>query len=179
MDILISSNLERLIFEISGRNTDSTAEKMAELKAKGKYSVNGDEFKLLEKEFFAGYTDEDECRAEIEYIFDEYGYVADPHTSVAISVADNYNSTVTSTRPIVILSTASPYKFACDVYGAISGKKIKDAFKASQMLSEESAMPVPEQITELQNKEKRFTKVIDRTETVESVFEFVKNFKEN
>ena len=55
-----------------------------------------------------------------------------------------------------------------------NGKKIKDAFKASQMLSEESAMPVPEQITELQNKEKRFTKVIDRTETVESVFDFVK-----
>ena len=179
MDILISSNLERLIFEISNRNTIATSEKMAELKINGKYSVNKEEFELLEKEFFAGYTDEDECRSEIEYIFDEYGYVADPHTAVAISVADNYNNSVTTSNNIVVLSTASPYKFACDVYGAITNKNLKDAFKASELLSEESAMPIPQQISELKGKEKRFTKVVDRTETVESVFEFVGNFKKN
>ena len=179
MDILISSNLERLIFELHNRDADKTSEKMTELKIKGKYELDKIVFDKLQNEFFAGYTDEEECRSEIEYIFDEYGYVADPHTAVAISVADNYNSTVTSTNNIVVLSTASPYKFACDVYNVISGKSVADAFKASEMLCDVSAMPVPSQISELKNKKRRFTTVIDKKDAVKSVFDFVKNFKEN
>lgn len=179
MDILISSNLERLLYEISNRNDKATASKMEELKSSGRYSINDEEFKLINKEFFGGYTDEEECRAQIEYIFDEYGYVADPHTAVAIKVADNYNSFSTTNNNMVILSTASPYKFACDVYGVLTGKNIKDAFKGAEILSEITAMPIPSQISELKKKEIRFDKVINKNEVQKSVLDFVNKFKEN
>ncbi len=173
MDILISSNLERLIFELYNRDAVATAAKMAELKTKGKYEISKPEFEKLTKEFFAGYTDEDDCRFEIGEIFEEYGYVADPHTSVAISVANQYKNQTNSVNNVVVLSTASPYKFACDVYGVVGGKRVADAFKASEMLSQISAMPVPAQITELKTKEKRFNKVIDKKDAVNAVFGFV------
>lgn len=178
MDILISSNLERLVFELFDRDAVRTAEKMAELKSVGRYEIGDGEFEKLKKEFYAGYTDEDECRDEIEYIFDEFGYVADPHTAVAISVANEYKDELNADNNIVVLSTASPYKFACDVYGVVGKKRISDAFKACDMLSEISAMPVPNQITELKNKEKRFNKVINKKEVVDSVFEFVEKFND-
>ncbi len=173
MDILISSNLERLIFEISNRDFELTANRMLELKEKGEYSISQREKDLLSNEFFGGYADEEECYSEIEYIFDKYGYVSDPHTAVAINVAENYNNFTDTNNNIVILSTASPYKFACDVLKVVGKKQIKDAFKASEILSSTTAMPVPEQINELKTKERRFTKVIDKNETVDVVYEFI------
>jgi len=173
MDILISSNLERLVFELSGRDASLTDKRMAELKSQGKYSISEKEKQVLDKEFFANYCDEEECMETIDAYFDEYGYVLDTHTAVAMNVAESYNAYSKQDVPTVVLSTASPYKFAHDVLSAICGKAPDDAFKSAYKLSEETAAPIPEQILALRTKEKRFNEVIDRTETVESVFKFI------
>lgn len=175
MDILISSNLERLVFELSGRDFELTEKRMSELKNKGKYSLTAEEKAKLDGEFFADYTDEEECLQTIGEVFDEYGYVLDTHTAVAFDTAMKFVDYTKNDNTVVVLSTASPYKFAHDVLGAINGKAPEDAFKCANMLYEQTATPIPSQILELKSKEKRFTKVIDRNDTVEAVMEFVEN----
>ncbi len=174
MDILISSNLERLIFELSGRDASLTKTRMEELKSFGKYKISNDELKTLEKDFYANFTDEIDCKETIKDVFDEYGYVLDTHTSVAYSVAQDFATQTNNQNPIVILSTASPYKFSHDVLSAINEKAPLDAFKCADKLFEISASPIPNQILELKQKEKRFTKVIEKTQTVDVVLDFVK-----
>ncbi len=174
MDILISSNLERLLFELSDRNADLTAQRMAELKETGKYTISKKEKDALDKEFFASYCDEEECKQTIFDYFEEYGYVLDTHTAVAVNVCESYKSFVKNNAPTVVLSTASPYKFAHDVLSAINGKAPSDAFKSANMLCEITAAPIPNQILELKEKQIRFNKIIDRNDTVSAVLEFIK-----
>lgn len=174
MDILISSNLERLVFELSNRDSELTEKRMLELKNQGKYSISKEEQEKLSSEFFAGFCNEDDCLETIKDYFEEYGYVLDTHTAVAINVTEEYLDKENLNRPVVVLSTASPYKFAKDVLSAITGKADDDAFVCAKTLSKETAEPIPTQILELKHKEKRFSKVIDRNQTVESVFEFIK-----
>ena len=170
MDILISSNLERLIFEMSGRNAELTAKRMEDLSKSKEYQVSDLERVKIGKQFGAGYTDEKNCKNTIKEFFDDYGYALDTHTGVAMSVA-NANL---SENPMVVLSTASPYKFPASVYEAITGKKETDAFTASKKLEYTTAYPVPEQISLLKEKEVRFTKVIDKENILDTVLEFVK-----
>lgn len=173
MDILISSNLERLIFELSGRDFELTEKRMKELKSLGKYSITKEEKEKLYSDFFADFTSEEECAEKISEFFEEYGYVADPHTAVALDVADSYASTKKEQNPIVVLSTASPYKFPHDVLCAIEGTAPEDAFKSAIKLEEISAAPIPEQIKNLKNKERRFVKVIAKEQVVDNVFDFI------
>ncbi len=174
MDILISSNLERLIFEVSGRNSELTASRMNELKEKGKYTVTKEEKQKLSEEFYADYCEEEECFETISDFFEEYGYVLDTHTSVAVNVANKYLKHSGSSVPTVILSTASPYKFTQSVLKALSGKNVKDAFKACESLCEFTACPIPEQIAKLKTKEIRFCKEIDKNGIEEAVMDFIK-----
>ena len=173
MDILISSNLERLIFEQSGRDAKLTANRMAELKSKGNYSLTDKEKTALSKEFFADFCDQLECKETIGEVFDEYGYLLDTHTAVAVNVKNTYCDYTKDNTPTVVLSTASPYKFAKDVLSAINGKVPEDAFKCANKLYEVSALPVPDQLVALKTKEKRFTQIINRTETLNAVIEFI------
>lgn len=172
MDILISSNLERLLFEVSGRNAELTKQRMEELKKTGKYTISAEEKKSLSEEFAAGYTDEAECKTEIGEFFDETGYVLDPHTAVAVNVGRNYKDLSGSIDKTVVLSTASPYKFPQSVLTAITGHGGKDAFKAADKLYSETAAPVPEQILSLKTKEKRFDKVVDKSDVEKEVLTF-------
>ena len=172
MDILISSNLERLIFELSGRDADITSKRMAELKTSGKYSLTDVEIKLAKAEFTGGYADEEECLDTISQVFEEYGYVLDTHTAVAMKVADDYKTYSNTKNPLVILSTASPFKFVQDVLKAISGKTFKDPFKCSELLNEESALEIPSQIITLKEKQRRFTEIIEKSQTAQKVVEF-------
>lgn len=173
MDILISSNLERLIFELSGRDANLTAKRMEELKKEGKYSITDAEKTKLYQDFYADFTDEEDCAQTISEFFEEYGYVADPHTAVAIDVANKYISQSCDNKATVVLSTASPYKFPHDVLCAITENAPADAFKSAQKLFEETASPIPEQLLSLKNKERRFTGVIERDKTLEAVIEFI------
>ncbi|MDY6367011.1 MAG: threonine synthase [Clostridia bacterium] len=179
MDILVSSNLERLLFEICDRDASLTEKRMNELKQFSKYQVSKKEKSILDGEFYADFCDEDECLDTISSFFDEFGYVLDPHTAVAVCCADGYAAYTNSQNPCVVLSTASPFKFSQNVYRAISGKKLSDAFKAAEKLSEETALEIPEQISLLKVKEKRFLSVIDRTETLSAVNEFVDKINKN
>ncbi len=173
MDILISSNLERLVFEMSNRDEKLTEQRMSELKAKGVYEISDIERKELSKEFNAYYCDEEECLQTIGEFFDEYGYVLDTHTAVAIKAVNDFSAENGKDVPIVALSTASPYKFAQDVLKGITGKSVKDAFVASEKLCEQSAFPIPEQILELKTKEKRFSEVVDRNLLFDAVKVFL------
>ena len=174
MDILISSNLERLIYEISNRDASITAERMADLKKTGKYAISKQEKAILDSEFYADYTDEEECKETIFEVFDEYGYVCDPHTAVAVNVYNKFVDYTNSQEKTVILSTASPYKFPQVVLQAITGKNEKDAFKASDKLSNETAMPIAEQILELKKKEKRFSNQVEKDEVLSEILDFIK-----
>lgn len=174
MDILISSNLERLVFEISNRDALLTAKRMEELKETGKYIISKDEKKKLDSEFYADFTDEEECKETIFDVFDEYGYVCDPHTAVAVNVYNKFVNYTDSQDKTVILSTASPYKFPQVVLQAITGKNEKDAFKASDKLSNETAMPIAEQILALKTKEKRFFNQVEKQEVLSEILDFIK-----
>ena len=173
MDILISSNLERLIFELSNRDAILTAKRMEELKSTGKYSISKEEKQKLDLEFYGDYCDEEDCAETIADFFEEYGYVLDTHTAVAMNVCMGYKTNVKDNVPTIVLSTASPYKFAHDVLKSIDGKAPVDAFKSANKLSEITAAEIPEQILELKNKEKRFSKVVSRNNTLDAVLEFI------
>lgn len=173
MDILISSNLERLIFEESGRNAQLTKARMDSLKKSGKYELSESETEKLEESFFAGFCDEEECSEEINKFFEEYGYVADTHTAIALAVRDEYESFCGSGNNCVVVSTASAYKFPQSVYKAITGKTVKDAFTACDKLFAESAYPVPEAITSLKTAAVRFNKTVEKDETAKAVLEFI------
>lgn len=171
MDILISSNLERLLFEINGRDSEKVKELMSNLKENGHYTV--DRF-LLRKEadcFAYGFADEDETLESINIFFETYGYLLDPHTAVAMHVYDNYLVESNDECVSVIVSTASPYKFPQDVYYAISKKDLDDAFKASKKLRSMSALDIPEDLADLENAEVRFNDVYEIEELKKVVVE--------
>lgn len=176
MDILVSSNLERLVYELSGRDSTVTERRMNDLKKNGRYSVSSSELKSLGEEFFADYCDEDDCLKTINVFFEEYGYVLDPHTAVAVYVSEKYLEYSKDEKQTVVLSTASPYKFPQTVIEALTDKKYDDAFKCAKMLFEKTAYPVPEQIANLKKKEKRFSTVIEKDDTISAVMSFVDKF---
>ncbi|MCL2847829.1 MAG: threonine synthase [Firmicutes bacterium] len=151
MDILISSNLERLIFEFSNRNDVLTQNRMNDLKQKGFYSISDNELKEIQKLFIGDFASEDDVLETIEEIYDEYGYVLDPHTAVAVSVNNKYNDGVDNKNkmPTVIVSTASPYKFVDTVLEAIGETVPKSDKKAVEKLEYITAIEMPNSLTEL------------------------------
>lgn len=173
MDILISSNLERLIYEVTGRNSSLTAQRMKDLITKGVYSVSEQEKEALLSDFFAGFCSEEDSKSIINAYFEDYDYAVDPHTSVALKVTDDFRDAFGEDEKVVCLSTASPYKFPADVLRAMTGKTVVDPFAASEKICSLTAMPVPESIKLLKSKERRFTKVIKRENILDEVLEFL------
>lgn len=165
MDILVSSNLERLLFEVSGRNAKLTAERMQELAEKKEYSITAQEKAKLESDFFAGFAREDDVIEAMYEIFDEFGYAMDTHTGVALAVYMQYyewreKQIEKDDSPIVVLSTANPYKFPQDVLYALSGNDVKDSFKGIKRLHLLTAMKPPKSLLDLRYRTPRFkTKV--------------------
>ena len=174
MDILISSNLERLLFELVDRDDAALSALMSDLKEKGKYHVDLLSIKKKLSCFAAGYADEDETMETIYNTFDEYGYVVDPHTSVALAVYNDYYLASGDVTPSVVLSTASPYKFAQDVYESVGESYVEDPFKAVRKLHSLTGMEVPEGIKKLEFAEPRFTDVLSGDEIKEKVLAKVK-----
>lgn len=165
MDILISSNLERLLFEISGRNAKMTADRMRQLAEKKSYCITQAEKKILDEEFFGDFASEDDTVEAMYDVFDEYGYAMDTHTGVALAVYDKYKKSIETeekkdTTKIVVLSTANPYKFPQDVLYALSGNDVKDSFKGVKRLNLLTAMKPPKSLTELRYKPIRFKTTI-------------------
>lgn len=175
MDILISSNLERLLFEICGRNSSLIAERMNSLQKTKRYEISKEELKELQKEFYAGFTSEDETVECIYEFFEEYGYPMDTHTGVAMNVAEKYldEKTVKDSVPMVVVSTASPYKFPQDVLYAVTGNDVKDSFKGIKRLHAATAMEIPKSLLSLRYKEVRFKNVAKSDKLFPEVVKFV------
>ena len=158
MDILISSNLERLLYHVSG-SVEKTAELMSSLSKGGKYTFKVDEG------FVGEFAAVDETFAAIKEVFTEADYVMDTHTAVAYSAYKKYLSQTGDDTPDVIVSTASPYKFAKDVLKAIDSQyEGIDPFAALDKLSEVSSTPVPEPIKDIDKREVLHKHVINRDE---------------
>jgi len=175
MDILISSNLERLIFEISGRNAVLTKERMESLAASKRYSITKEELEAIQSEFAAGFANETQTVESVYEFFESYGYPMDTHTGVAMHVADAYIQTRNEkdTTPMVVVSTASPYKFPQDVLYAITGTDVKDSFKGIKRLHAATAMAIPASLAELKFKEVRFKNSAAPSKLFDEVIRFV------
>lgn len=174
MDILISSNLERLIFELSGRDDGLTAKRMDELKKSGKYTVSDGELTELKKIFAAGCAQEDEVKEAIYDYFEGYGYIADTHTAVGLTVFDKYYEQSGDETKTVVLSTASPFKFVNSVLEAIGEKPEKDELKALRKLEDVTALPLPDSLARLTDMKKLHTDIIDK----DAVEKFVLDYAE-
>ncbi|MGN0317502.1 MAG: threonine synthase [Lachnospira sp.] len=149
MDILISSNLERLIYRIAGNSAAKNAELMASLKNTGKYEIT-DEMKAELKDFYGNYATEAENATTIKKIYDNSGYVIDTHTSVAATVYDKYKAETKDETKTVIASTASPYKFTRSVMNAIDSKyDAMSDFELVDELCRISNVKVPQAIEDI------------------------------
>ena len=171
MDILISSNLERLIYKISGEDARKDTDLMTELKTKGSYAITG-EMKANLADFAAGYATEEQVAKTIHDIYEDTGYVMDTHTAVAATVYKAYREDSKDDRKTVIASTASPYKFAGSVMSAIDPKyKGQDDFKLIEELQKVSGTEIPNAIKEIMNAQIRHNTECD----VDQMEQTVKN----
>lgn len=149
MDILISSNLERLIYKIAGEDANKNAELMASLSKNGKYDIT-EEMKVQMKDFLGGYADEAKCAAKIKDLYDKTGYVIDTHTAVAGAVYDEYKASNSDDAVTVIASTASPYKFGKSVLSAIDSKYADvDDFELIDELCKVSGVKIPQAVEDV------------------------------
>ena len=152
MDILISSNLERLIYRIAGNDAEANAKLMASLSSEGKYAIT-DEMKAQLADFYGNYTSEDETASTIKKLYEDTGYIIDTHTAVAAGVYDKYKAATGDTETkTVIASTASPFKFTRSVMDAIDEKydSMTD-FELVDELSKIGNVAVPQAIEEIRN----------------------------
>lgn len=174
MDILISSNLERLLFEISGRDDKYVAKLMSDLKSKGCYEIDFAKLKENASNFEGGCSDEEMTMDTIEDFYDENDYLLDTHTAVAVGVNKAIQEESGDNTKTIIVSTASPYKFPQDVYNALTGEFIDDSIKAADMLEEYTGMEIPEPLQGLQTRVVRFKDVIEKEKIKEAVLNCLK-----
>ena len=173
MDILISSNLERLVYLLTGKNDGETREKMAALGETGVYQLDERELSALQKEFFGGCCDDEEAARTIRETFREYGYLCDPHTGVAMNVCRQYRKETGDETRTIVLSTASPYKFGDTVLAALGEDCPGDDFARLSALEQISGLPVPAALSTLKDAPVRFGEVCAPEEMGEKVLEFL------
>lgn len=171
MDILISSNLERLLYHLCGENDEQIREWFGSLATDGKYEVTDEVKAVLKDEFYAGCCDDVQTKACIKEIYDKYSYTCDTHTAVAVKVYEDYKAATGDETKTIIASTASPYKFSGSVLDAIGVDTNTDEFGLVDKLAETSKLPVPASLAALKDKDIRFKKIIDKTEMKDYVFE--------
>ena len=158
MDILISSNLERLLYESADRDPKVVSEWMRSLKESGSFSIGAQRLSALQQTFAAGFADDTMTAQEIRRVYEQTGYLMDPHTAVASHVQREYGLQTGDFSQTVILATASPYKFAPDVLAALQGSDAVqglDAFQCAQNLQEMTGVPIPNQISALKSMPER------------------------
>ncbi len=172
MDILISSNLERLLYLVS--DPDKTRAYMESLKNEGKYQISAEEFDTISKEFVGYYTTEEETRATIRDLFSREGYLADTHTAVGYHAAAAYKKESGSQKILLLASTASPYKFAPDVYRALTGVSAVDELSAASLLEKHTGTEIHYALRGLAERTVRFTASVEVPEMPATVLSFAK-----
>lgn len=172
MDILISSNLERLLYDLAG--SESTKEWMKQLAETGRYTVDGATFAKIKSLFAAGCCDDDATKATIAECFRNYGYLCDTHTAVAVTVYNEYRRSTGDETPAVIASTASPFKFSAAVLEAVEGKKSDlDEFDMVSELAKVTGKQCPAPLANLRDKQIRFTGCCEKADMEKAVFDLL------
>ena len=169
MDILVSSNLERLLFALSGQNDQEVAGYMKQLGEKGCYTVSEEIKAKLQADFYGGFCDEAKTSAIIAQVWKEHHYLIDPHTAVAYGVMQDYREATGDDRKTVFVSTASPFKFCTDVLDALGVSGQAQDLDVLDQLSQVTGEPVPAPLAALRSKEPRFRQTVEKEHMVDAV----------
>ena len=165
MDILISSNLERLLYLESGHDAKLVSSLMKQLDETGSYTVPSPLLASIQNTFSGFWCSEEDCRKEIRNLYQQEGILIDPHTAVALSALHQYREEG-HREYAAVLSTASPFKFSRDVLACIDTSPIKDDFEAMERLSELSGLSIPKGLAELKTLPERFDTVIEKDQGI-------------
>lgn len=168
MDILVSSNLERLLYMLCG--DQKTKGFMAQLSAEGRYDVGAENHEKIAKQFYAACCDDDATRARIQTVWKHSGYLIDTHTAVAADAIDQYRAQTGDATPAVVVSTASPFKFAADVCAALGTQAGEDPLAA---LSAYCGIPTPAPLSGLDARPVRFDGVTEKADMRATVDAFL------
>ena len=168
MDILVSSNLERLLYLLSG-DTELVVDLMGKLNREGSYTVPDSLRDAIQAEFWAGCCDDARAEEVMGRVYKDYGYLCDPHTASGWAAAEDYVNQSGDHTPMVVLSTASPYKFPAAVLRAVGVKAQGDEYAQMRQLEEATGVPIPGNLSSLQGKPERHTGVIAKEEMLNYV----------
>ncbi|MGN0708156.1 MAG: threonine synthase [Faecalibacterium sp.] len=163
MDILVSSNLERLLYHVTGSDAE-VASLMKQLNENGSYTVRPETLEIIRESFACGWASEEEVACQIRTCYEQDGYLCDPHTAVAFHVAQQHKRVDV---PMVVLSTASPFKFPRSVLSALGHAAPENDFEAMQALESATGHAAPNSLAALRTKAERFDAVIDPVQIAE------------
>ena len=174
MDILISSNLERMLFEFTEHDDEEVRGYMEALAQTGRYEVSEPVKKKLERHFAAGCCDDAATQAMIAKMWTERRYLIDTHTAVAFHVLEQYRAGTGDATPTIVVSTASPFKFCDNVLGALGVRELADGTAILDQLAEVTGVPAPAPLAALAGKAVRFDQVVEKDHMVDQVLEMLK-----
>ena len=164
MDILISSNLERLLFLLSDSNTVNDL--MNSLRDNKEYKISNEMLEKINEVFLAAWTNEDECKETIKQFFMDENILIDPHTAVALKASEQFYD---PSIPTITLSTASPYKFASDVLATLSDEVPSDSLEAIKKLHDISNVEIPNTLLDIYDLPIRFTETINKEDGLKTI----------
>ena len=171
MDILVSSNLERLLYLLSEGDTDVVAALMKDLDTKGSYTVSQALLQKLQEVFWADYCTDQQSMQTIGEVWRKHNYLCDPHTATGWAVAESYQAATGDDRPMVVLATASAYKFPGAVLQAVGGECQEDEFAQMDTLQEITQQPIPANLASLRELPERHTGVIAKEQMLTFVLD--------
>lgn len=152
MDILVSSNLERLLYYVSGKDNKIVNNLMEQLNSTGRYEVTDEMKKIISDEFYADCVFKEETEETIKKVYEKHGYLLDTHTAVAYRTLENYKKRTDDKTVSIVLSTASSYKFSKSVYESLYQETDNDEFEIMQELSDKTGVKIPENLKGLKEK---------------------------
>lgn len=174
MDILISSNLERLLFDLSGGDDDAVRGYMTALAKNGRYEVSDSIKNCLKNQYWGGFCGEEDTARAIAAYYRERGYLIDPHTAVAADVLEQYRRETGDRTVTVLVSTASPYKFCDHVLEAVGETPESRGLELIDQLQRVSGVSAPRRLAALKGKARRFDRSVEKADMDDAVLEFLK-----
>lgn len=175
MDILVSSNLERLLYNASDKNAEFVKSCMTELNQIGKYTIPESLLRKIQSVFSCGRCNEEETKLAVHDVYERFGYLIDTHTAVAYSVLEKYKKETGDTTTSVVVSTASPYKFCGAVLESVGGANTGNGIDMIDRLEKLTGVPAPAPLAGLKGKKVRFTMCIDKSDMSSAVTDFIEN----
>lgn len=172
MDILVSSNLERMLFALTGE-AEQVSAFMDQLTATGRYQVPKQLLDKLQNQFAAGFCNDDQTKAQIAKTWAEHHYLLDPHTAVAFHVLEEYRRQTGDMTPTLVASTASPFKFCDSVLDALGVENKAEGLAALDQLSNLTGCPVPAPLAGLKGKSRRFDAWVEKQDMIRPVLDFL------